>query len=156
VATSKKAADTASARKNAKTTRGRPFQRGNPGRPKGSRNATTLALESLLDGQAEALTQKAVELALDGDLAAIRICLERILPPRKDRPVTFSLPQISCASDAAKASASLVAAVSSGEITPSEAVEISRLLETYVRTLEITELEQRLNKLEGIITNEAN
>jgi len=49
-----------------------------------------------------------------------------------------------------------VAAVSSGEITPSEAVEISRLLETYVRTLEITELEQRLNKLEGIITNEAN
>jgi uncharacterized protein YjaG (DUF416 family) len=70
--------------------------------------------------------------------------------------VTFSLPQISCASDAAKASASLVAAVSSGEITPSEAVEISRLLETYVRTLEITELEQRLNKLEGIITNEAN
>jgi len=70
--------------------------------------------------------------------------------------VTFSLSPISCASDAAKASASLVAAVSSGEITPSEAVEISRLLETYVRTLEITELEQRLNKLEGIITNEAN
>jgi len=152
VATSKKAADTASARKNAKTTRGRPFQRGNPGRPKGSRNATTLALESLLDGQAEALTQKAVELALDGDLAAIRICLERILPPRKDRPVTFSLPQISCASDAAKASASLVAA--GGEITPSEAAEIGRLLETYVRTLEITELEERLSKLEGKTTNE--
>jgi hypothetical protein len=40
--------------------------------------------------------------------------------------------------------------------TPSEAVEIGRLLETYVRTLEIAELEQRLNKLEGIMTNEAN
>ena len=153
---SKKAADTASARKNGKTTRGRPFQAGNPGRPKGSRNATTLALESLLDGQAEALTQKAIKLALDGDMAALRICIDRILPPRKDRPVTFSLPPISCASDAAKASASLVAAVSSGEITPAEAVEIGRLLETYVRTLEITELEQRLNKLEGIMTNEGN
>jgi hypothetical protein len=49
-----------------------------------------------------------------------------------------------------------LAAVSGGEITPSEAVEIGRLLETYVRTLEITELEQRLNKLEGIMTNEGN
>jgi hypothetical protein len=153
---SKKAADTTSARKNAKTTRGRPFQAGNPGRPKGSRNATTLALESLLDGQAEALTQKAIRLALDGDMTAIRICLDRIFPPRKDRPVTFTLSPISCASDAAKASASLVTAVSSGEITPSEAAEIGRLLETYVRTLEITEFEDRLNKLEGIMTNEAN
>ena len=47
--------------------RGRPFQTGqsgNPGgRPKGSRNATTLALETLLDGQATALTQKAIDLA---------------------------------------------------------------------------------------------
>jgi hypothetical protein len=53
-------------------------------------------------------------------------------------------------------SAAPLAAVSAGEITPSEAAEIGRLLETYVRTLEITELEQRLNKLEEIMTNEAN
>jgi hypothetical protein len=77
-------------------------------------------------------------------------------PPRKDRPVTFSLSSISCAADATKASASQVAAVSSGEITPSEAVEIGRLLENYVRTPEITELGQRLKKLEGIMSNEAN
>jgi hypothetical protein len=137
------------ARKNAGNMRGRPFRAGNPGRPKGSRNTTTLALESMLDGQAEALTQKAIKLALDGDLTALRICLDRILPPRKDRPVTFTLPPIACASDAAQASAASVAAVSRGEITPSEAVDIGRLLETYVRTLEITELEQRLNKLEA-------
>src|SRR5687768_16932362 len=72
--------------------RGRPFQKGqsgNPdGRPKGSRNATTLAVESLLDGEAEALTRKAVELAIAGDIAALRLCLDRVLPPRKDRPVT--------------------------------------------------------------------
>ena len=62
----------------------RPGQSGNPnGRPKGSRNAATLALESLLDGEAEALTRKAVELALAGDIAALRLCLDRILPPRK-------------------------------------------------------------------------
>ena len=78
--------------------RGRPFEKGmsgNPtGRPSGSRNATTLALEALLDGQANALTQKAIDLALTGDMAALRLCLDRILPPRKDRPVSFTLPRL--------------------------------------------------------------
>jgi hypothetical protein len=136
------------------------FQRGksgNPaGRPPGSRNKTTLAVDALLDGEAETLTRKAIEKAKDGDMAALRLCLDRIAPVRKDRPVTFSLPPIVCAADAAKASAALLVAVSAGEMTPSEAAEIGRLLETYVKTLEITEFEHRLNKLEGIITNEGN
>ena len=89
-------------------------------------------------------------------MAALRLCLDRIAPGRKDRPVTFSLPPIVCAADAANASAALLVAVSAGEITPSEAAEIGRLLETYIKTLDITELEQRLDKLEGIMTNEAN
>src|SRR3984957_20891944 len=84
---------------------GKPFRKGksgNPnGRPQGSRNATTLALETLLDGQATALTQKAIDLALAGDMAALRICLERILPPRKDRPITFDFPAITTAAEAA-------------------------------------------------------
>jgi Family of unknown function (DUF5681) len=130
---------------------------GNPnGRPPGSRNKTTLAVDALLDGEAESLTRKAIEKAMDGDMAALRLCLDRIAPVRKDRPLTFSLPPIAAAADAAKASAALLAAVSGGEITPIEAAEIGRLLETYVKTLEITELEQRLNKLEGIITSEGN
>jgi hypothetical protein len=115
-----------------------------------------VALESLLDGQAQALTQKAIDLALTGDLTALRICLDRILPPRKDRPVTFTLPPIACASDVAKASAALVAAVSLGEITPSEAVEVGRLLECYVKALEVTELEERLGKLEKVVGHERN
>ena len=62
-------------------------QSGNPaGKPKGTRNATTLALEALLDGQASALTQKAINLTLAGDMAALRLCLDRILPPRKTAP----------------------------------------------------------------------
>jgi hypothetical protein len=130
---------------------------GNPGgRPPGSRNKTTLAVDALLDGEAETLTRKAIEKAKDGDMAALRLCLDRIAPIRKDRPVTFSFPPLASAADAAKASTALLAAVSAGEITPSEAAEIGRLLETYVRTLEITELEQRLHKLEGIMINEAN
>jgi hypothetical protein len=60
----------------------------------GSRNRTTLAVEALLDGEAETLTRKAIELAKAGDLAALRVCLDRIAPPRKDRPVLFELPPV--------------------------------------------------------------
>jgi Family of unknown function (DUF5681) len=74
-------------------TRFKPGQSGNPkGRSQGSRNAATIAIEALLDGEAEALTRKAIELGLAGDMTALRLCLDRIVPPRKDRYVAFSLP----------------------------------------------------------------
>ena len=112
------------------------------------RRSTTLALESLLDGQAEALTQKAIDLALAGDMAALRLCLDRILPPRKDRPVTFALPAINSTNDATAAMSAILAAVSSGGVTPSEAAEVSKLIDTYVRVLEATELHERISTLE--------
>jgi hypothetical protein len=122
---------------------------GNPdGRPKGARNATTLALESLLDGQAQALTLKAIELALTGDLMALRICLDRILPPRKDRPVTFEFPMINSIAEAATTMSSILTAVAAGEITPAEASEISKLVDTYVKAVEATELAERISRLE--------
>jgi hypothetical protein len=132
--------------------RGRPFEpgvSGNPnGRPRGSRNKTTLALESLLDGQATALTQKAIDLALAGDMAALRLCLDRILPPRKDRSVTFTLPPITSAQDAAKTVSAVLTAVAVGELTPADAGEISRLIEAYVKAFETAELAERLERLE--------
>ena len=132
--------------------RGKPFKpgkSGNPdGRPRGSRNATTLALESLLDGQATALTQKAINLALTGDMAALRLCLDRILPPRKDRPVSFELPPIKSAQDAAATVSAVLAAVASGELTPADAGEISKLIEAYVKAFETAELAERLERLE--------
>ena len=97
---------------NAPKTRGRPFQPGNPGRPWGSRGKATVAAEKLLDGEAKALTRKAIELAKEGDTTALRLCLERIVPPRKDRPVSFAIPSIANANEAASLmSALLVAAV---------------------------------------------
>lgn len=138
--------------KTAEKQRGRPFskgQSGNPsGRPKGARNVTTLAMEALLDGQAEALTQKAIDLALTGDMGALRLCLDRIMPARKDRPVTFCLPPIGTAQDAAKASSAILAAVATGELTPADAGEISKLIDTWVKAFETAELAERLERLE--------
>jgi Family of unknown function (DUF5681) len=143
----KNAADNA-----AKQQRGRPFGKGvsgNPaGRPPGLRNKATRAAEALLDGEAETITRKAIEHAKGGDPWAIRLCLERILPARRDRPLDFQLPSIETAADAATASSALVAAVAAGELTPTEAAELGKLLESYVRALESTNFEQRLVELE--------
>jgi Family of unknown function (DUF5681) len=132
--------------------RGRPFtkgQSGNPdGRPKGSRNVTTLALEALLNGQAQALTQKAIDLGLAGDLSALRICLDRILPSRKDRPINFEMPAIATIEDAPPAMAAITSAVANGDITATEAAEVARLVETYVRAVEASDLEKRLRAIE--------
>jgi hypothetical protein len=130
-------------------TRFKPGQSGNPdGRPKGARNTTTLALEALLDGQANALTQKAIDLALTGDMAALRLCLDRILPPRKDRPVMFTLPEIKSAQDAAGVVSAVLTAVATGEITPADAAEIGKLIDSYVKAYETAELAERLERLE--------
>ena len=105
--------------------RGRPFpkgQSGNPyGRPNGSRNVTAIALETLLDGQATAITQKAIDVALTGDIPALRLCLDRIMPPRKDSPVAFDLPEMKKVDDAVSAMGALVKAVGQGDLTPAEA-----------------------------------
>jgi hypothetical protein len=107
-----------------------------------------LALEALLDGQANALTQKAIDLALAGDMAALRLCLDRILPPRKDRPVSFTLPSVNSAQDAAAIVSSVLQAVAAGEITPTDAAEVGKLIDSYVKAYETAELAERLDRLE--------
>ena len=127
-----------------------PGQSGNPaGKPKGSRHKATLAAEALLDGESEALTRKAIELALKGDAQALRMCLDRIVPPRKDRPVSFKLPPIVTAGDAVKAFTAIAEAVAGGELTPSEAAEFGKLLDGFTRALEASEFEERITKLEA-------
>lgn len=135
-------------RKNGRNTDGR-FTAGNAGKPRGTRHKATQAVLALLDGEAEALTRQAVTMALAGDGAALRLCLERIAPPRRDAPVTFDLPRMETARDAAKAAGAVLAAVAEGELTPTEGAHIMGLVETFRRTLETTELEARVAALEG-------
>ena len=128
--------------KNGRNTAGQ-FTEGNCGRPKGSRNKATLAIESLLQGQAEALTQTAVKKALEGDSMALRLCMERISPAPKDQPVSFSLPKMNNAMNASEAARSVLTAVSEGELTPVEATRVMGLIDSFRRTLELTEIEER-------------
>ena len=136
----------------AKKQSGKPFKpgvSGNPsGRPQGSRNKATLALESLLDGQAEVLTQKAVDMALEGDMQALRLCLERIYPPRKSRPIEVELPKVETAKDVKNAQAAVIEAMAEGEITPDEASTVAGILDAKRRAIETVEMEERLAAIE--------
>lgn len=139
-------------RNNAAKTRGRPFEPGNPGRPKGARHRTTLAIEALLDGEHEALTRKAIEKALEGDTTALRLCLERLAPARKDAPIVFDLPPIQTAADTVTASGAVLAAVAAGEITPDEAGRVMTLLTAHRAIVETSDLADRIATLEAART----
>ncbi len=125
------------------------FAPGNPGKPVGARHRATKAVADLLDGEAEALTRKAVERALEGDTTALRLCLERIAPPRKDTPVQFDLPPMTSALDASEAAQAVLGAVSAGDLTPLEGASVMGLVEQYRRTLELTDFERRIEALEA-------
>lgn len=125
------------------------FAPGNPGKPRGTRHHATRAVLQLLDGEAEALTRAAIDKALEGDTTALRLCMERIAPPRKDAPVNFELPTMNCATDAAKAASAIVEAVASGELTPTEGAHVMGLVDAYRKALETTEIEARIAELES-------
>ena len=111
------------------------------------RGIKNLAIESLLEGQAEALTQTAVSKALDRRMA-LRLCMEHVAPAPKDNPVVFTLPNMTSAFDASQAAGSILTAVSEGNPTPIEATRIMGLIDSYRRTLELTEIKNRLKVLE--------
>lgn len=135
--------------KQGKDTRFKPGQSGNPkGKPPGTRNKITMAAQMLLDGEGESLTRKVVELAKGGDMAALRLCLDRILPPLRERPVSVDLPDISTSEGIDQASAAILQAVAVGELLPSEGTMLSRIVETRRKAIETYELEQRITALE--------
>jgi len=122
------------------------FAPGNPGRRPGCRNKATLAALALLEGEAEALTRKAVELALAGDTVALRLVLDRILP--KGRAPRISLPMQTLA-DLEQATGIIGAALAEGQLGLDEVGQLTSLVEARRRVIETTELERRLAALEA-------
>jgi len=135
-------------RKNAPKTRGKPFEPGNAGRPKGSRNRVTVAVEKLLEADAENIAKVAVEFAKSGDTTLIKAVLDRVAPPRKEATITVDLPPIQSPADAPAVAARLIEAVAAGEIAPGEAQSLAALLESYRRQSELADIEARLRALE--------
>jgi hypothetical protein len=124
------------------------FKAGNPGKPKGTRHRATLIAEALIDGSGELLVKKCVEMALGGDAAAMRLVMERLCPPRRERPVSLAMPKINAASDLIGAAAALTDATAAGDITPGEAASLSALVGNVAKAIETVEIVARLERLE--------
>ncbi|WP_420429084.1 DUF5681 domain-containing protein [Kordiimonas sp.] len=134
-----------------KTTKKQGFKKGrsgNPrGRPLGSRNRQIRALEALLDGQAVELTQKCIDKAMEGDTTALRLCMERILPVRKGKPVNFKLGSLDTAADVSQAFSDTLQAVASGDLTPEEGGMIYSMLDGKRKAIETCSFEDRIAQL---------
>jgi len=117
-------------------------------RPNGSRNKTSLAIDALLESASDAITRKVIDKALSGDMTALRLCFERLMPPRRDLPFAFELPRIESAADASSASTSVLAACAKGALSPGEAATFMDLIATHVRALELVEIEARVSAME--------
>jgi Family of unknown function (DUF5681) len=129
-----------------------PFQKGqsgNPaGRPRGIVNRATALAQNLLSERVEGIARKVIELAEEGDMAAIRVCMERLVPPIKHQPVAVELPPIEKAADSVEAMTSIAAAVAAGDLTAAEAAELAKVVDVYVRALDSKGFDDRLSALE--------
>ncbi len=124
---------------------------GNPaGRPPGSRCQATLMAQALFDDKGRAIVDKIIELALEkGDLTALKICIDRIVPSLKSRPVIFALPEIKTAKDLVAAYGAILEAVSEGQLTPEEASRIAAILDATRRAADAADTYERLAKIEA-------
>jgi hypothetical protein len=131
---------------------GKPFQKGmsgNPdGKPKGTRCRVTVLAEKILEDERDAIVQAVVDAAKAGDPTAMRLCIERLIPVRKGRPITFTLPRLATTGDVAKALGAIAVAMAAGELTPEEASTVAAVIEAKRKAIETMELESRIAALE--------
>lgn len=133
-------------------TRGRPFASGNKfgrGRPRGSRNKTTLLAQELLESYSEPVVKKCLQKALMGEDKALQICMDRILPVRRDLPVKLGKVPVRTAADVSKASEIVLQKVAAGELTPAQGQAMAELIDMRRRAIETEEFEHRLKAVEA-------
>lgn len=68
------------------------------------------------------------------------MCLDRLVPPRKDRAVLFALPPIVDTADLPRATGTILHALAAGDLSPAEAADISKSVDAPVCATEATDL----------------
>jgi hypothetical protein len=137
--------------------RGRPFEPGNKlgrGRPKGSRNREKSVAQNLLEEHSPHIIRKTLALALAGNLPALKLAMERIMPARRDGHVPIELPRIRTAKEVGLAAEKVTQAIGRGDLTPAEGETMMRILEMRARVIETGLLEDRLEVLEKAVASD--
>jgi hypothetical protein len=133
--------------------RGRPFEPGNKfgrGRPRGSRNKKAIALQQLLDEYLPALMRKTIAMALQGDVSLLRMLLDRKLPKAHGSPLKIGRLPSATIEEVAHSHQTVINEVTSGNLTPVEALQIDSLLETSRKVIATVDVVKRLDALEQL------
>jgi hypothetical protein len=131
--------------------KGKPFEPGNKlgrGRPRGSRNKTTLAARTLMESYAEPVVRRCLKGALEGDQKLIQICMDRLVPVFRELPVRIGKLPLNNLGEVSRASATVIQKVAAGQLTPSQGNLVAQIIEQHRKVLETEELEKRLRALE--------
>lgn len=121
---------------------------GNPsGRPVGSKNKATLIADQLFLEDLQGICESVIAQARSGNMQAAKIIFDRLVPPKKDRPISIKLPKIQTAEDILKAVAAITQSIANGEISPSEGEAIARILDIHAKAIELHDFEKTLNEL---------
>lgn len=137
-----------------------PGHGGGPGRPKGSRSATSLLaaarrFEQLASEQLDEIVGAVIDAARGGDMQAARLILDRISPARRGRHVEIELPEIRSADDLGRAQQAVLDAVAEGRLALDDAAALDGLLDSRRQHLETEDLAQRLARLERLHGDDA-
>lgn len=124
-------------------------QSGNPkGKPRGARHTATQISYALMEGNLEEVLSIVIERAKNGDIAACRMVLDKVLPNIKDRSIALEIPAVNDLKDVGNAQAEILQAVTNGKITPNEGERIAAIIDARRRAIEMIDLETRISRLE--------
>jgi hypothetical protein len=126
------------------------FQPGNTsgkGRPPGSRNRNTLKYEQMLEKEGEGIIRKLIKLANKGDPMALKLCVERLISTRKERPMTLELPKIRTTGSLHDALNEVLQATVQGRITSEQGANLTRTLDIGRRWIETEDLDRQLQEM---------
>lgn len=129
---------------------GRPFEPGNKaglGRPPGSRNKESI-FQEVLDRDGEKIIEVIKRRAMRSNPAAMKLCMERLLPVAKRSNAQFRLPPVDTAAGLAGAISAVTQAVAEGELSAQEGESVAKIIESQRRNIEAGEFDARIRALE--------
>jgi polyhydroxyalkanoate synthesis regulator phasin len=116
------------------------------GRKKGSGQAARY--RAMLEPYAEELIQRVVDMAKDGDMTALKLCLDRLCAPLRPTDRLFTIDGMTDVKELSDKGELILSNVANGEITPSEAASLMNAISSQARIIEVDELERRVSELE--------
>ncbi|MEA3299137.1 MAG: DUF5681 domain-containing protein [Pseudomonadota bacterium] len=133
----------------------KPGQSGNPkGKPVGAKSRYTEMREALAD-DLPALVERTKAAALEGDMTAMRLLLERTLPPVKAGAAAILLPELEDAATLTDKARAVVSAIGRGDIPPDIGANLMQSLGGLAKLVEVDELTRRVEALEGKANGQA-